>query len=68
MKKYIYHLKEKYGETAEIGYSGHEYGLITTFAAVAMGSTWIERHITMNRDLWVQIKNRVLSLLVYSNW
>ena len=50
--KYIYHLKEKYGETAEIGYSGHEYGLVTTYAAVAMGSTWVERHVTLDRNMW----------------
>lgn len=37
---------------AEIGYSGHEYGLITTFAAVAMGAKWIERHITLDRNMW----------------
>jgi len=36
----------------EVGYSGHEYGLVTTFAAVAMGATWIERHITLDRTMW----------------
>ena len=36
----------------EIGYSGHEYGLVTTFAAVAMGATWVERHITLDRTMW----------------
>jgi len=36
----------------EIGYSGHEYGLTTTFAATAMGATWIERHITLDRTMW----------------
>ena len=36
----------------EIGYSGHEYGLITTFAAVAKGVTWVERHITLDRKMW----------------
>ena len=48
--RYMEHLRGKYGTGAEIGYSGHEYGLVTTFAAVAMGATWVERHITMNRD------------------
>jgi len=48
---YIHFLKEKWiGK--EIGYSGHEYGLVTTFAAVAMGATWVERHITLNRTMW----------------
>jgi N-acetylneuraminate synthase len=48
---YIHHLKEKY-PNKEIGYSGHEYGLVTTFAAVAIGSTWIERHVTLDRNMW----------------
>ena len=47
---YLNWLKEKYKR--EIGYSGHEYGLITTFATVPMGVTWIERHITIDRTLW----------------
>lgn len=36
----------------EIGYSGHEYGLVTTFATIPMGVTWIERHITLDRGMW----------------
>jgi len=36
----------------DIGYSGHEYGIVTTFAAVALGSTWIERHITLDHNRW----------------
>ncbi len=43
--KYISHLKEKFPAT-EVGYSGHEFGLVTTFAAVALGASWVERHIT----------------------
>ena len=27
-----------------------EYGLVTTFAAAAMGASWIERHITLDRE------------------
>ena len=48
---YITWLKQKY-PNKEIGYSGHEYGLVTTFAATAIGATWIERHITMDREAW----------------
>lgn len=48
---YIHHLIQKY-PNAEIGYSGHEYGLVTTFASVAMGATWVERHVTLDRDMW----------------
>jgi N-acetylneuraminate synthase len=66
--RYIEHMRERWGKGgrstngkeespegwhgAEIGYSGHEYGLVTTFAAVAKGSTWVERHITMDRNEW----------------
>jgi N-acetylneuraminate synthase len=35
-----------------IGYSGHEVGLPTTLAAVALGATYIERHITLDRSMW----------------
>ena len=50
--RYMEHLTSKYGNNAEIGYSGHEYGIVTTFAAVAMGASWVERHITMDRESW----------------
>lgn len=50
--RYIEHLKSKFGENAEIGWSGHEYGLVTTFASVAMGATWVERHVTLDRNMW----------------
>jgi N-acetylneuraminate synthase len=35
-----------------IGYSGHETGLATSFAAVALGATFVERHITLDRAMW----------------
>jgi N-acetylneuraminate synthase len=35
-----------------IGYSGHEVGLQTTVAAVAMGARFVERHITLDRAMW----------------
>lgn len=35
-----------------IGYSGHEIGLQTTVAAVALGATFVERHITLDRANW----------------
>lgn len=49
--KYILRLQRMYPD-AEIGYSGHEFGLDTTYAAVALGATWIERHITLDRFMW----------------
>lgn len=48
---YITWLKEKY-PSSDIGYSGHEFGLVTTFATVALGVSWIERHITLDRSMW----------------
>lgn len=35
-----------------IGYSGHEVGLPPSVAAVALGATSIERHITLDRAMW----------------
>ncbi len=35
-----------------IGYSGHETGLSPTWAAVALGARFVERHITLDRALW----------------
>ena len=35
-----------------IGYSGHEVGLPTTVAAVALGVCYVERHITLERAMW----------------
>lgn len=44
-------LKQSYPD-AIIGYSGHEFGIIPTVAAVSMGATVIERHITLDREMW----------------
>jgi len=35
-----------------IGYSGHEVGLSTSVAAVAVGACVVERHITLDRSMW----------------
>ncbi len=35
-----------------IGYSGHEVGLPTTVAAVTLGASVVERHITLDRAMW----------------
>ena len=47
----IQSLKRSYPE-CPIGYSGHEDGLEPTLTAVALGATFIERHITLDRALW----------------
>jgi N-acetylneuraminate synthase len=43
-------LRDKY--PCPIGYSGHEVGLATTIAAVALGASFVERHITLDRAMW----------------
>ena len=43
-------LRERYD--CNIGYSGHEAGLITSVAAAALGATSIERHITLDRAMY----------------
>src|SRR3984885_6726478 len=43
-------LKERYG--LPVGYSGHETGIPSTVAAVALGACCVERHITMDRAMW----------------
>lgn len=37
---------------APIGYSGHETGLAPTLAAVSLGATFVERHVTLDRAMW----------------
>jgi len=49
--KMIHTLSEKYPRVP-IGYSGHEVGLATSWAAVAMGAAFVERHITLDRSMW----------------
>jgi N-acetylneuraminate synthase len=43
-------LRERYG--VPVGYSGHEVGLATSYAAVALGAAMVERHITLDRAMW----------------
>lgn len=43
-------LAEKY--QVPTGYSGHETGLQSTVAAIALGATFIERHVTLDRAMW----------------
>jgi len=47
---YIKKLKDTFG--CNVGYSGHEAGLIISVAAVALGATSIERHITFDRSMF----------------
>ena len=47
----IHTLKAFYPE-CPVGYSGHETGLAPTWAAVTMGATFVERHVTLDRAMW----------------
>ena len=46
----INYLRDRY--KCIIGYSGHEYGLEPSVIAVSMGARIIERHITLNHNMW----------------
>jgi len=48
--KMITTLREMF--TCPVGYSGHEVGLQVTYAAVALGANFVERHITLDRTMW----------------
>ena len=43
-------LRDRY--RCNVGYSGHEVGLITTCAAAAIGASSVERHITLDRAMY----------------
>lgn len=43
-------LCQRYG--VPVGYSGHETGLPSSVAAVAIGACMVERHITFDRAMW----------------
>lgn len=43
-------LRERYG--VPVGYSGHETGIATSVAAVALGACMVERHVTLDRAMW----------------
>jgi N-acetylneuraminate synthase len=43
-------LRDKF--QCNVGYSGHEVGLAVSYAAVALGITSLERHVTMDRSMY----------------
>jgi N-acetylneuraminate synthase len=48
--KAIPELRKRYG--VPIGYSGHETGIPSSSAAVALGACMVERHLTLERSMW----------------
>jgi len=48
--KVIPALRERY--KVPVGYSGHETGIPSSSAAVALGACVVERHITLERSMW----------------
>jgi N-acetylneuraminate synthase len=46
----IHYLRDRYN--CIVGYSGHEYDLEPTVIAVALGAKIIERHITLDHNMW----------------
>jgi len=46
----VHTLAQRYG--VPVGYSGHETGIASTVAAVAIGACAVERHITLDRANW----------------
>ncbi|WP_029088105.1 N-acetylneuraminate synthase family protein [Brevibacterium album] len=43
-------MRERYG--VPVGYSGHEIGTEISLAAVALGAVTVERHITLDTNMW----------------
>jgi len=59
-------LRERYD--CEVGYSGHERGILPSVLAVAFGATALERHITLDRTMYgsdqsASLEKRGLELL-----
>ncbi len=48
---YITWLMKKYNNRI-IGYSGHELNIIPSLHAVALGAKYVERHITIDKNMW----------------
>jgi len=48
--KVIPMFKKRYG--LPVGYSGHETGIASSVAAVALGACVVERHVTLDRSMW----------------
>ena len=64
----IQSLKNRYG--SPVGYSGHESGIVPSLLAVAAGAQTIERHITLDKEMYgsdqsASIESKELKFLGY---
>lgn len=63
----IHTLQEEFD--CSVGYSGHEEGLIATMATIPLGTCYVERHITLDRNMWgsdhgISLEPRELNTMV----
>lgn len=56
----ITELKKRYG--CLVGYSGHEVNLEPTVVAASLGARVLERHVTLDREMWGTDQNASLSV------
>ena len=61
----INQLKKEYD--CNVGYSGHENGVIVSLAAVMLGITSLERHITLDRTMYGSDQSASLELAGMKN-
>ena len=65
--KVMHTLQERYN--CNVGYSGHESGVIVSCAAVAMGASSLERHITLDRAMYGSDQSASLEIgTVHNYW
>jgi len=52
--RYLSHLNasHEFNNAFEVGYSSHERSIVTCASSILYGATWIERHITLDRNFW----------------
>lgn len=52
--RYLSHLNasQEFDNAFEVGYSSHERSIVTCASSILYGATWIERHITLDRNFW----------------
>jgi N-acetylneuraminate synthase len=48
---YLTYLKKHFSNKS-IGYSSHYYGISDALMALSLGAEWIEKHITLDRNMW----------------